>query len=470
MKDGSSSAPRPGDLLADKFRVLQRLGAGGMGTVLEVEHTLTKHRRALKLLHRGLMLTSPAAVPRFLREASAAGRIGNPHIVETFDAGQLPDGAPYIVMELLQGTSLARLIETQPAGLAFELAREIMCQVCDGIAAAHAVGIIHRDLKPENLFLVQRADGEATPHIKILDFGVSKFDVSREDEPKLTATGVALGTPLYMAPEQLIGDPALDARVDVYALGVVLYEMLVGQTPYPGPSVGQLVLQMHDAAFAPVCEQRPDLPKALDAIITRALAFEPAARFADVLQLRAALLGCELGALPTTPVSVRSVARVAQRTPHTTHVVQPAPRTAAWAGTAGLCALLLAAAWLTWGRAPAAPSSESRMDSANAATDPRPATTTERSPAVTQSTQQAPTELDPKQPSPLPAASTERAPRTALTDPAQPTASPLPAAAGERMQPAASTLPAAAGARPAAAKGRGRTRAAAQGIVEENPL
>jgi serine/threonine-protein kinase len=158
----------PGTVIADKFRIERRLGAGAMGAVYAVRHELTRHRRALKLLHPEAQ-TSPDLVRRFLNEASAAGRAGNPHLVETFDAGTLPSGEPYVVMELLEGETLQAALD-RGGRLEVETAVEIVAQAAEGIDAAHRAGIVHRDLKPENLFLTRR---DGAPFVKILDFGVS---------------------------------------------------------------------------------------------------------------------------------------------------------------------------------------------------------------------------------------------------------------------------------------------------------
>lgn len=455
-----STAPQPGDLLADKFRIVRTLGSGGMGSVFEVEHVLTKHRRALKLLHRGLMLTSANAVPRFLREASAAGRIGNPHIVETFDAGQLPDGAPYIVMELLQGKTLSDLLESEPGGLAVEPVCDILCQACDAIAAAHAAGIVHRDLKPDNLFVVSAGSHVgpgARPHVKVLDFGVSKFDEALGEDRKLTATGTTLGTPLYMAPEQLAGDPNADGRVDVYALGVVLYELLTGLTPYPGPSVVQLVLQMHQGAFTPLRELRPDLPLALDAVVARALAFEPSARFPNAALLRQAIASCELAIAPTTPA---------------TQSVPPPPlqsrRRNLWAGLLALALAAGAAAiWLWTSGSPARShgASEPTVSKPVAGQMPRGANQlltvkqaagSHSAPAASAPSIAAQLGLEPIHPASVlqpSAAGTELAPDQAVVPPPK-RGAPEPQLR-QRTVPSRTTRP---------------TRAAELGLVEENPL
>ncbi len=279
-----------GHIIAGKLRIVRRLGAGGMGSVYEVEHEITRHRRALKLLH-AQMVQVPSIVERFLREASAAGRIGNPHIVETFDAGRLDSGEPYIVMELLHGRTLAELLDTS-GPLELEAACEILMQACAAVAAAHAVGIVHRDLKPENLFL----SGPDQSFVKILDFGISKFDAYATGVEALTIDGSPLGTPYYMAPEQVQGERTVDGRADVYALGVLLYECLTGQKPFVADTLPHLAVLIFQGNYVPATELRPGLPKAFDHVVGKAMARDRADRFATPqdLSLELSRLKCSL--------------------------------------------------------------------------------------------------------------------------------------------------------------------------------
>jgi serine/threonine-protein kinase len=259
------------------------MGVGGMGAVYEIEHELTKHRRALKLLH-AVMAQNTGVVERFLREASAAGRVGNQHIVETFDAGTLESGEPYLVMEMLRGQTLSERIARGPMPIPEVV--DLVGQACDGVQAAHDAGIVHRDLKPDNLFVV---DVEGRPFVKILDFGISKFDPNKTGGLALTQEGAALGTPYYMSPEQIRGEIKLDARTDVYALGVILYECIAGQRPFEAEALTQLAVLIHVGKPPPLAQLRPDVPPGLADVVARAMATDPAQRIPTARALRAEL-------------------------------------------------------------------------------------------------------------------------------------------------------------------------------------
>ncbi len=275
----------PGTLLAGKFRIEKLLGAGAMGAVYAIEHELTHHRRALKLLHPDVVQV-PDIVRRFLAEASAAGRAGSPHLVETFDAGTLPTGEPYVVMELLDGETLGAVLERQHR-LEPPYAAELVAQAAEGIEAAHKAGIIHRDLKPENLFVTSR---EGRPFVKILDFGVSKFQTTTATGPMgATRTGTIVGSPSYMSPEQIVGDPDIDARTDVFALGVVLYQCLSGALPFEAPTLHALTLRLLTGDLTPLEALLPGLPPDIVAVVNRALSKERAGRFPTAQALADAL-------------------------------------------------------------------------------------------------------------------------------------------------------------------------------------
>jgi serine/threonine-protein kinase len=231
------------------------------------------------------MAQMPSVVERFLREASAAGRVGNPHIVETFDAGVLDTGEPYLVMEILRGEPLsARIGRGQMPVLEVV---DLVGQACGGVQAAHEAGIVHRDLKPDNLFVTEGADGR--PFVKILDFGISKFDSAKTGGLQLTQEGAALGTPYYMPPEQIRGEGSLDARADVYALGVILYECLAGVRPFEAETLPHLAILIHTGEAVPIAQHRPDLPFGFAELVHGAMTADRTKRTQTAAELRAAL-------------------------------------------------------------------------------------------------------------------------------------------------------------------------------------
>jgi serine/threonine-protein kinase len=274
----------PGSLLGGKFRIDRLLGAGAMGTVYAIDHELTRHKRALKLLHPAVQ-NIPDIVRRFLNEASAAGRAGNPHLVETFDAGTLPSGEPYVVMELLEGETLGALLRREGA-LAPAFAAELVAQAAEGMEAAHRAGIIHRDLKPENLFVTTR---DCLPFIKIMDFGVSKFATGTSSGMRGTQAGMVYGSPAYMSPEQITGQTGIDGRTDVFALGVVLFECLTGALPFDGPTVEVLMVKVLRGDLPLIESLRPGLPPALGEVVRRALMPNREERVPTALALAEAL-------------------------------------------------------------------------------------------------------------------------------------------------------------------------------------
>jgi serine/threonine protein kinase len=286
------AALAPGQVLDGKYRVLREIGSGAMGLVYEAVHVALGRRVAIKTL-RADTSEDPDLVLRFEREARAASAIGHPHIVDVFDLGHTADGALFMVMEILAGRTLADWLKESPR-LPVATAIDLMAQILSGLAAAHREGIVHRDLKPENIFIIRRED---RPHfVKIVDFGISKILVGSQPGQRSraagTAVGTVLGTPLYMSPEQILGQVArIDHRSDIYSAGVVLYEMLCGRTPFEGESQGKIFASILDGWFPLPHDLRRDLPFAVGAAILRALDRDMEKRFASAADMREALTG-----------------------------------------------------------------------------------------------------------------------------------------------------------------------------------
>jgi len=270
------------------YQVVQRLGEGGMATVYLATHPTLGRRVAVKVLNADLARLDQM-VQRFFNEARAASAIGHRGIVEVFDLGTLPSGAPYIVMEYLDGESLAqRMIRT--GRLSLDTAADIAGQAAGVMEAAHARGIVHRDLKPDNLFLVPDPLWPGRELVKLLDFGIAKLTQRPPDAAdQRTRTGVILGTPRYMSPEQCRESRDVDHRTDVYSLGVVLYEMLAGAPPFVSGSWGELAHMHIGVAPPPLQTHMPDVPTSVAEIVHRALEKEPAARFQSMAELERAL-------------------------------------------------------------------------------------------------------------------------------------------------------------------------------------
>ncbi|MCC6746222.1 MAG: protein kinase [Deltaproteobacteria bacterium] len=274
-----------GQILDGRYRTMRLIGEGGMGAVYEAQHTEIGRRVAIKVLH-ALYSRDEEAVRRFRDEARAATRIGHPNIVDVTDSGTTADGRVYFVMELLTGVDLATVLAQQRT-LATDRALRIAHQMCRALHAAHDAGIVHRDLKPENVFLTER-DGE-TDFVKILDFGIAKnLDLAERGDARLTTPGIAMGTPEYMAPEQAAGEE-IDRRIDVYATGAMLFEMLTGHLPHEGKNLMQLLSRKALEPPTPLRHYRPDLPEALDALLSHALATERSHRLPSMEDLRKAL-------------------------------------------------------------------------------------------------------------------------------------------------------------------------------------
>ncbi|HEX7836357.1 MAG TPA: serine/threonine-protein kinase, partial [Kofleriaceae bacterium] len=266
-------------LIGARYRLERLLGEGGMGVVWAAEDLVTHQHHALKLLKRDA--GDPDARRRFLREARAASAVRHPHVVSILDVLELEDGSPAIVMELLEGESLRdRLAREHKLSLG-QLA-EIAVPVISAVGAAHALGIVHRDLKPENIFLSRGAAGECV--VKVLDFGIAKLTALDGDAMQSTGitTGAVLGTPAYMAPEQVFGETDLDHRADIWALGLLLYQCLSGVLPTEGGNVGQVLKNVIARPFEPLDQLVPDLPPDLARLVARMLARERSERPADL--------------------------------------------------------------------------------------------------------------------------------------------------------------------------------------------
>jgi serine/threonine-protein kinase len=280
---------RLGTVVAGKYRLVKCVGTGGMGAVFEAEHTLIKRRVALKL-----MLThssqSVDAVARFLREAEAAARINHPNIVAVLDAGHDErDGTLYLVQELLTGTDLRRVLARRPLDLHEAFAT--LVPVAHALASAHRHGVVHRDVKPENIFLATVRTGGAVP--KLIDFGVSKI-VTNSDagDSRLTRSGALLGTPHYMSPEQARGDRVIDALTDVWAMGVVLFEVLSGRAPFDAKNYNALIMSILNDPVPRLDAVAPGIPRQLADVVAAALARDRDERFDSMDALLDALLAC----------------------------------------------------------------------------------------------------------------------------------------------------------------------------------
>jgi serine/threonine-protein kinase len=294
--------PKTGDLVAAKYRIEQLIGVGGMGAVFSATHQYTGKRVALKWMLPELAQDEDA-VQRFMREARAAGRISHPNVVDVYDVGQHADSY-FLVMEYLQGEPLTSALARRDLTPTEVLT--LLLPAMRGVAAAHRQGVVHRDLKPDNIFLAYEQDG-VRREAKVLDFGISKLSADDQPSMHLTRTGAVIGTPYYMSPEQIRGTGEIDRRVDIYALGVILYESLSGQVPFMAETYGALVLEIATGTPTPLTDLVANLPVELSRIVSRAMARNVAERYPTMEDLIAAL---EMLTRPSMPGAWRSSQRI----------------------------------------------------------------------------------------------------------------------------------------------------------------
>jgi serine/threonine-protein kinase len=286
LESTPSREDQTGAIVGGKYRILSRIGEGGMGAVYKVEHVAMGKLMAMKILHRELS-AHEQAVLRFEREARAASQLEHPHIILVSDFGIAGDGSFYIVMEHLNGKDLFDVLKDEHIMLA-ERTVHVMRQVCSGLAEAHRKGVIHRDLKPENIFLA--TDKEFPDFVKILDFGIAKVLETRPGERTLTAAGTVFGTPEYLSPEQAAGGE-IDHRADLYSLGIIMYRMLAGRLPFTGGNKSSLIQRQLSEQPLPFAQRQmpQQVPPSLERVVFRLLAKDPDDRYQDALEVKAAL-------------------------------------------------------------------------------------------------------------------------------------------------------------------------------------
>lgn len=279
------ATPLVGSILLGKYRVERVLGQGGMGVVVAARHEQLGELFAIKMMLPDA-LRYPDARERFMREARSVARLKGEHVAHVHDVGTLDNGAPCMVMEHLTGDDLSGVLNKRGA-LSVGEAALYAYQACEAVTEAHTLGIVHRDLKPANMFLTRRPNG--TPCVKVLDFGISKDLDPNKVGPALTKTGMIVGTPVYMAPEQMANNKMTDARGDIWSLGIILYELVTGEVPFMAESMTELVTKVLTSVPVPPSQVRPGIPREFDALVLRCLEKRSDLRFASVLDLMAAL-------------------------------------------------------------------------------------------------------------------------------------------------------------------------------------
>jgi eukaryotic-like serine/threonine-protein kinase len=295
------SALQPGDLVAGRYRVVRKVAAGGMATIYEAQTEQGGETVALKIPHESFR-QDRGALKRFQREARAAMAIKSPHVVRTLSVGKLANDMPFMVMEYVDGTPLRDLLydpqgNPQPMGL--ETTLSIVDQIAAAVSAAHEVSVIHRDIKPDNVLI--SFDGQ-NMMARVFDFGLSRLAVELSVS-RLTAPGITFGTPQYMAPEQARSAGAADERTDIYAMGVIVYEMLSTHLPYEGDTAAEVWRSITKGDPVPLRAHRPDLPARLSEVVMQALARDPARRFASAAAFREALASTRPLVAPKLPAA-----------------------------------------------------------------------------------------------------------------------------------------------------------------------
>ncbi|MFO0626761.1 MAG: protein kinase [Polyangiales bacterium] len=327
--DANTLCPRTGEVMTigpcgtrlDRYDIERWIGGGGMGAVYLARHTMLQHRVALKLLHPSIAQRGDI-LERFLREARATASLGSPHIVKVFDCAVTPEGTAFIAMEALEGESLQALIERERV-VAPTRAVSIVTQVLDGLSVAHAAGIVHRDMKPGNVFLTP-VPGAREERATILDFGISKMRSG--SAASLTQTGTVMGTPHYMAPEQIWNSKDIDHRADIYAVGVMLYEMVSGRLPFDAGSTAELLVKACTTDPIPLRDLNLPLPPGLVAAVDRAMTRDLDRRFATARDFSDALR--DAGAPTTRPTLPQPVVQVPELPP--VAAAPPAMAPTAW--------------------------------------------------------------------------------------------------------------------------------------------
>jgi serine/threonine-protein kinase len=400
LRSANVSADLLGQVVADRYHILKKLGEGGMGTVYLAEHVKMGRKSALKVMNPG-MNTDPDAIARFNREASNASRLSHPNICGIYDFGETPDGLIYLAMEFIEGTSLTDLIE-KGGSLPPSRAASIVHQTADALQVAHDAGIVHRDLKPDNIMVAKNRDG--TDLVKVVDFGIAK--ASSSDAQKVTKTGMVVGTPEYMSPEQLSGDK-LDGRSDTYSLGLVAFNCITGKLPFPSESAQEAMIMRLTDRPRTLAEMAPDTtwPAVVQETLDRALARDAAERYQSAAQFgrdfaeavgempetvaaegATMVIGAQ-SAAASAPTKAIPATRVGAKTPAKGAPAEVAPKRML-PRIAGGGALVAAAvtAWVLWPKTPEATTPPATTPPATTATAPD----TQSRPAGTSGTPTAP--------------------------------------------------------------------------------